>query len=79
MGHEKSKGLVPVSWGEALFASTERLVPVAGRGVKSVLHRFQTSSLPHVKEPHRNKQKGQNKNEDELAADHVLIDDFARM
>jgi hypothetical protein len=43
-----------------------------------MLHRVQTSSLPHVNEPHRNKQEGQNKNEDELAADHCLIDDVVR-
>ena len=49
--------------------------PFAGRGAVVVLHRCHASPLPKSNEPHRNKQKGQNKTEEELAVvDHDLID-----
>jgi hypothetical protein len=70
--HKKSEGPRPVVAGEALHAAVR--LSRCGKRRLSALHRCQTSLLPKADKPHRNKQKGQNKAEEELAVgNHDLI------
>ena len=71
MGTKKRKAPSSLERGRSLSPSAS---PFAGRGVKSVLHRCWTSSLPKADKPHPDKEEGRNKAEKELAvANHDVV------